>query len=252
MDWQLVVCSVIPMVVMILCGVVALYREPGPKLQSFFLHLAAGVIFAVVAVEFLPDLMKHPHNIAATGGGFIAGTIAMLVIRELTEGHGHGDGGEEHDHEHEKESGIPAGMLFAIAVDLAIDGLMLGIGFVAGVKEGILLTFALAIELASLGLATTSALRKRKIGVGKTLAVVVGLALLFGLCGVAGGFLLQSLTGNALSALLAFGSAALLFLVTEELLSEAHETPETPLLTSAFFIGFIALFLIEMAGKAGE
>lgn len=39
---------------------------------------------------------------------------------------------------------------------------------------------------------------------------------------------------------------ALLFLVTEELLTEAHEAEETPLLTLAFFGGFLLFLLLGM------
>lgn len=45
--------------------------------------------------------------------------------------------------------------------------------------------------------------------------------------------------------MLAFGAAALLYLVTEELLVEAHEGQETPLLTALFFIGFLAIPVLE-------
>ncbi|CAM3720132.1 hypothetical protein [Deinococcus frigens] len=61
-----------------------------------------------------------------------------------------------------------------------------------------------------------------------------------------GGTLLQGLSGLPLEIVLSFGAAALLFLVTEELLVEAHEVKETPWITSAFFLGFIALYLIEL------
>ncbi len=44
---------------------------------------------------------------------------------------------------------------------------------------------------------------------------------------------------------LSFGLMALLYLVTEELLVEAHEKPDTPLISSMFFIGFLGLLLIE-------
>ena len=40
--------------------------------------------------------------------------------------------------------------------------------------------------------------------------------------------------------------AALLFLVTEELLTEAHEETETPLLTLSFFVGFLLFLLLGM------
>lgn len=46
--------------------------------------------------------------------------------------------------------------------------------------------------------------------------------------------------------LLAFGVAALLCLVTEELLVEAHKVKDTPAQTSLFFLGFIGLLIFEM------
>lgn len=46
--------------------------------------------------------------------------------------------------------------------------------------------------------------------------------------------------------LLAFGLIALLYLVTEELLVEAHEGgKETPFATAMFFAGFLLLLLLE-------
>ncbi len=52
-----------------------------------------------------------------------------------------------------------------------------------------------------------------------------------------------------MEAILALTCAALLYLVTEELLVEAHkalDAPETPLTTAAFFVGFVVLFLTGM------
>jgi ZIP family zinc transporter len=34
--------------------------------------------------------------------------------------------------------------------------------------------------------------------------------------------------------------------VTEELLTEAHEVPETPLITSSFFAGFLVFLILGM------
>ena len=58
--------------------------------------------------------------------------------------------------------------------------------------------------------------------------------------------LLAGLAGPELVAVLAFGVAALLYLVTEELLVEAHEVPETVLVTSIFFVGFLLLLVIAL------
>lgn len=51
---------------------------------------------------------------------------------------------------------------------------------------------------------------------------------------------------GALEIALSFGLAALLFLVTEELLVEAHEVQETPLSTATFFAGFLLFLMLGM------
>ena len=48
-----------------------------------------------------------------------------------------------------------------------------------------------------------------------------------------------------LTGFLAFGLIALLYLVTEELLVEAHEIPDRPWVTALFFIGFLLLLMLE-------
>ena len=54
------------------------------------------------------------------------------------------------------------------------------------------------------------------------------------------------LSAASLDVFLSFGLVALLYLVTEELLVEAHEIKETPYITTMFFAGFLALVLLEM------
>ena len=91
----------------------------------------------------------------------------------------------------------------------------------------------------SLGEAGVHRRRVLTIVSGLSLAVIVGALL--------GGTLLQGLSGLTLEIVLSFGAAALLYLVTEELLTEAHEVKETPLITAAFFAGFVLLYLIELS-----
>jgi ZIP family zinc transporter len=53
------------------------------------------------------------------------------------------------------------------------------------------------------------------------------------------GFATTGASPAVLAAILGFGVSALLYLVTEELLVEAHETADTPLITATFFLGFL-------------
>jgi ZIP family zinc transporter len=74
------------------------------------------------------------------------------------------------------------------------------------------------------------------LGVGLLLVIGAGLA----------ATVLQSLTGAVLGGVLAFGLAALLFLVTEELLVEAHEVRENTVTTAMFFVGFLVLLMVDV------
>lgn len=51
-----------------------------------------------------------------------------------------------------------AGLITLIAVDVLVDGLVLGLGFAAGEKAGLLLTVALTLEVLFLGLALAAEL----------------------------------------------------------------------------------------------
>ena len=213
-----------------LAGVWAVLHPPGDRWRSALMHFAAGVVFAVVAVELLPDLV-HEHSVVYTALGFALGTAAMLGVRALNRG------------AHKIGSGS---LLAATAADISVDGLMLGIGFAAGARQGILLTIALVFEMISLGLAVALKLQQEfteKIAVLGRIAMLAGLFILAAGLGSAA---LAQISGRLLAGVIAFGAAALLFLVTEELLTEAHEIPENAWLTSAFFIGFLVVFLLEL------
>ena len=137
-------------------------------------------------------------------------------------------------------------MLFAIGVDVLVDGFLIGIGFAAGAKEGKLLTLALTVELLSLGLALASTMTEAKTPRLKIILMTAGLSLMILVGTGLGATILQTVSKEMLEAFLSFGLAALLYLVTEELLTEAHEVPETPLITSSFFVGFLIFLILGM------
>lgn len=242
---QTLLYAFVPALVMAASGAAATLRAPGPWLRAAILHFAAGVVFAVVTVEIVPGVMRA-HRPGETIVGFAIGVAAMLGIRAL------GRKGEaEGDPSPATTSSLapgrfPSGMVAGVAVDVAVDGLMLGVGFAAGGKAGRLLALALTVELVSLGLATSTALGKVGVGAARRGALTSGIALLFTASAVLGLTLLGHLPPHVLAGVLSFGAAALLFLVTEELLVEAHEEPETPLLTATFFAGFLLILILGM------
>lgn len=238
--------ALLPMLAAIIGAIIATYRQPSATVRSILQHFAAGVVFSVVAVELLPDVMKE-HNAVATSIGFALGVAAMLGIKKLTdEGESNHAETAEDDATIEKVETVSSAMLFAIGVDILVDGFLLGLGFAVGAKEGKLLALALTIELLSLGLALASTMVQAKTPRPKIILIMTGLASLIFVGSIIGATVLQQVSKETLEAVLSFGLAALLFLVTEELLTEAHEVPETPLITSSFFFGFLLFMILGM------
>ena len=235
---RIILFSLLPVVTMAIGGIAAVYKKPNGNIRSLILHFAAGVVFSVVAVELLPDIVKE-HKPLQVIVGFTLGLITMLAIKKITEVKEQGTGiiitGK-----------LPMSLLVAIGVDIFIDGLLLGIGFSAGNKEGMLLAVALAVELLSLGMATATELGDNQLSRQKSVKVILLLSLVFFISAVLGATLLHNLSESAMEIVLSFGLSALLFLVTEELLTEAHEEKETVWHTSAFFAGFLLFLIVGM------
>jgi len=218
-------------------GIIAIIKKPGGNVRSLILHFAAGVVFSVVAVEILPDIVKN-HMPVMTILGFSLGFLAMIGIRKLTEGKDDGP-------KTAGDTAIPWGLLTGIAVDIIIAGLLLGIGFAASSTEGILLAIALSVELLSLGMATATELA-HSVSNKKSVGLIIGLAATFFASAVLGATILRNASHAVMDLVLSFGLSALLFLVTEELLKEAHEEKETIWHTSAFFGGFLLFVILGM------
>ncbi|MCS0588306.1 ZIP family metal transporter [Massilia norwichensis] len=223
-----------PAVAIVVGSLIAAIREPGAGLRSGVQHFAAGTVFSVLAVELLPDLM-HRRMPWPTLIGFSLGVALMLTLKWI------GDRAEKAEGERSTR-----GLVTAMGVDVGLDGTLIGLSFAAGAKQGLLLTVGLVLELLFLGVSCATSLRSagraRSVIIRTTAMLVV--ALLVG--AAAGAILLSSVTPVYVDAMLAFGVAALLYLVTEELLVEAHEEIETPVQTAMFFLGFILLFIIDM------
>jgi len=249
---QVLAYALIPVAATTVGGIVATIRAPGRRIGSAIEHFAGGVILAAAVVELLPDAMRG-HAPGAIVVGFALAVALTLAVKALTtriapEGD---DDDDDDDHagaaaEGEHATG-PWSLIAVAGLDTLIDGVLLGIGFVAGVKQGLLLTLALTIETLSLGLSAAVALRSAGVSRGRIIATTVALSLLFGLGAVAGALMLSGLSGVALTTLFAFGAAVLIYLVTEELLVEAHEVPETSAATTLFFVGFVLLVVIDMS-----
>src|SRR5512146_2398743 len=105
--------AAVPIAAALIGAAIAAYRRPGSTMRSHIQHLAAGVVFSVVAVQIQPDVAdrQSPWLLVL---GFSLGVAAMRALEHFA-------GGAE------SETGTSAGgshpALFAsIGIDVFLDG----------------------------------------------------------------------------------------------------------------------------------
>ncbi len=233
--------AVAPVVAAGVSGAIAASRPPSNRLRSVIEHIAAGVVLAAAAVEVIPTAlgMRRPGGLIV---GFALGIALMLGVQWL-------NGRLERVGEGREGTPLPVGLIATVAIDLLIDGLLLGVVSAHGAKGGLLLGVAYTIEMVSLGLATAGELGQATVSRARQIAVTSGLALVFLVGTVAGVLLLGGLSGDALAGFYGGGAVVLLYLAAEELLSEAHEVRETRWATATFLGGFLVLLAIDTLGS---
>ena len=218
---------------------VGAWREPGRRLRSALHHLAAGGLLAAASGELVVQLAGE-HHLAALAIGFAAGAAVMLLVRAVADRVERIGGG--------RGLTAAAGLLAAIAVDVLVDGVVVGIGFSISSGSGLVFVVAFAVEMAFLGITAAVAIAA---GGGGTPLVLAGPATLasFLIAGAVVGHFLGGLSGFGFEAVVAFATAVIIYLVAEELLVEAHEEREAPLMASFFFVGFLGLLLLDFGLK---
>ena len=217
------------------CGALIASAVTIPRwLYSGTHHFTAGVVLVAVCAELLPPMMSShaPINVAI---GFLLGVALLLLVKLFTR---RSDGGAD--------TSLNTSFWIASLIDLLVDGMLLAIGFNVDLRTGLFITIALSGEIFFLGLAFSTSLRAKR----QSTVMIVASTFSFGAA-----LLLGNLIGALAIALIAdqydvifmsFGAAALLYLVTEELLNEAHHGEQNLWMCSMFFLGFILFLVIDM------
>lgn len=229
----------IPAIIALGGGVLASIWSPSHQMRSMIQHFAAGVVLAALAVELLPEIEREHAPGLVLAGSFALGSLFMYGLKLWTM-----------KLEHQASisvdvAGLSTGLLLATFIDVATDGFIIGAGFAAGGETGMILALGLSVELLFLGLALASEASKgwRIIIISGALG---GTVLIFS---IIGNLLLSGASHAMIGGALAFSAAALLYLVTEELLVEAHEVEDKPISTLVLFGGFLAFWSIQLIGR---
>lgn len=184
---KILIYTLIPVITTIAGGIIAAFRSPGEAVRSSVQHFAAGVVFAAVGVELLPELVRNLEIIPLVTG-FSLGVALMLLVRSWTRRLEEGKSGSG-----EKGS---IGLFIASGIDVFIDGLLVGISFEVGFREGVIITIALTIELLFLAISVASPMAERNAGKPKIIFSSAALASLVLIGAMLGGTLLRGIHGG--------------------------------------------------------
>jgi ZIP family zinc transporter len=220
----------------IIGSVIALFWSPRAKIRSAIQHFAAGAVLAAIASNVIPEV-ERIGTLTGIIGGFVAGGFTMVGLKWII---------VRLERKEKQGRKIPVGLAAAAAVDTFVDGVIISAGFSINPQLGTLLVIALALELFFLTLSVGVEFREGNYKPWQTLLVSSGIACMLLVGSLVAGIFLASLSPVALAVVLAFGAAALIYLIAEELLVETIQAEESIFPTITLFSGFLVLLVLKM------
>lgn len=221
-------------------GLLAEFRRPSKRNLNRALHVAAGIVLAIVAVELLPRALQNLSGwlvgiLFGVGGGAYLG-VQWWVARWQASRPGAAD-----------RTGMWM-VYFAVAVDLFSDGLMIGIG--ASVGTGLALVLAAGQLLADAPEGFSAMANMRDKGVPRSRRILLSAAFAIPVLAAAVGayYLLRDQNEAVQMGGLVFVAGLLTVAAVEDMLSEAHESADDTWSSTAALIGGFVLFTFVSAG----
>ncbi|MDR0840670.1 MAG: ZIP family metal transporter [Christensenellaceae bacterium] len=242
------------------CGAatVFFFRKAGnAALQKIFLGFAAGVMIAASVWSLLIPAIEQAEAAGHIGWipaalGFIGGVAFLLLLDKLT----------PHLHPAENvQEGPPTSakrttlLISAVTLHNIPEGMAVGLAFALAAQQGgdeglyasaIALALGIGIQNFPEGAAVALPLRQEGLSAGK--AFWMGCASgavepVFGCVTV----LLASLIAPAMPWLLAFAAGAMMYVVIEELIPEAHLGEHSDVGTLGALAGFLVMMILDVA-----
>lgn len=221
-------------------GLLAEAVRTSRRALSIALHLAAGIVFGVIAVELAPRTLEGVEPWMAVAG-FVAGGATFIgldmAIERLKSARGRRGG--QGDAAAEGRSGGAWTIYAAVAVDLFGDGLLIGAGSSLSFELAFLLALGQVTADIPEGFAAIATFRDS--GVPRSRRILLSASFVVPV--LAGAlisyFLLRDRPETLQLAALAFIAGMLLVAAAEEIMTEAHEVyPPSRLSSLALICGF--------------
>lgn len=219
-------------------GLLAEIFHVSQRVLSLALHLAAGIVLAVVGLELVPQALKgNPPWIPIAA--FVAGGALFIGIERLI------DIIKDRLNTGEESTG-PLAIFTGVALDLFSDGIMIGTGSVINPALGLLLALGQVPADIPEGFAATATLRRAGFSRRTRLFMAASFAVPVLLGATIGYLALRQAPPILTLSVLAATGGVLTSLVIEEMVTQAHDGPTStygPLMLTGGF-GLFALISV--------
>lgn len=231
-------------------------KDISAKLNTVLLGFAGGVMIAASIWSLLLPSLAQSESLGnwkflPALGGFIAGGLFMVLVDKLVPHFHKGNNEEEGVRSSLSKSGK---MFLAMTIHNVPEGLAVGFAFggaaIVGSQEAFLAALGLAIGIAIQNFPEGAAVALpmvRQTG-SKHKAFLYGMfsGLVEPIAATGGYFLATALT-TAMPYLLAFAAGAMIFVVVEDLIPDAHLAEHPHLGTWGIMAGFAVMMVLDVA-----
>lgn len=231
-------------------------KDMSPNLQRIFLGFAAGVMTAAAVFSLLLPAVESLEEqgkgvILPVGGGFALGALFLLVLDRVLPHMHIGSDEPEGLRSHFKKSTM---LVLAVTLHNVPEGMAVGLAFAAAAQSTEAGALAGAIALAA-GMALQNfpegaavSLPLRSGGMGKGKAFVYGalsgvVEPIFGILAV----LVSGTVAGIMPWTLSFAAGAMIYVVVEELIPEAHLGEHSHIGTASVLAGFFVMMVLDIA-----
>ncbi len=229
-------------------------KDMSPKMQQIFLGFAAGVMTAAAVFSLLLPAMQQLEEAEKSvflpvGGGFVLGALFLFVLDRVLPHMHIGSSEAEGPPAHLQKTTM---LVLAVTLHNIPEGMAVGLAFAGAAMSGsgalpaaIALAAGMALQNFPEGAAVSLPLRSGGVKKGKAFA-----------CGALSGLvepvfgILAVLIAGGISGLmpwfLSFAAGAMVYVVVEELIPEAHLGQHSHIGTASVLVGFFVMMMLDV------
>ncbi len=224
-----------------------IFKRISHKFSDIVLSFAAGIMLAASVIGLILPSLEYggKFGLIKTIAGLFAGAICLNLIDKLVP-HLHNLVGPEDMEQHQK-SNLSKVLLFVLAIGIhnLPEGIAAGVGFGSGDTSGaMMIAIGIALQNVPEGMIIIGPMLSAGVKPGKAFII----ALITGIVEVVGtfmGYFAVNISSVVLPVALAFAGGTMLYVVSDEMLSETHGHGSQRGATYALLIGFTVMLITD-------